>query len=183
MPFATWWQGDPLPDLPPLPTFSAHLSTDTQLIARLTNHSPQIIDTSFQAGKRLYIAFIDEIPAAYGWVTTQEGSIGALQFSFTIPSRNGYLYSFLTLPEWRGRGIYPRLLQAIIHQEPQIDRFWIGYEPGNDASGRGISKAGFREVCDLVISEGRVTGLTLFDSSERAQACADFFHLPVVTRM
>ena len=23
MPFATWWRGDPLPELPPLPTWSA----------------------------------------------------------------------------------------------------------------------------------------------------------------
>jgi RimJ/RimL family protein N-acetyltransferase len=182
MTFATWWRGDPLPNLLPLPTFSAHLSTDTQLIARLANYSPQIIATRFQMGNRLYIAFMDEIPVAYGWVATQEGSMSDLQFSFTIPSRNGYLYSFLTIPEWRGRGIYPHLLQSIIHQEQQIDRFWIGYIPNNEASGRGISKAGFREVSDLVISEGCIAGLTLFDSSARAQASADFFHLPVVTR-
>lgn len=182
MTFATWWRGDPLPDLSPLPTFSAHLSTDTQLIARLTNHLPQIIDTRFQMGKRFYIAFLDEVPVAYGWVATQEGSMSNLQFSFTIPSKNGYLYSFLTIPAWRGRGVYPHLLQAIIHHEQQIDRFWIGYIPSNEASGRGISKAGFLAVSDLVISEGRIAGLTLFDSSERAQASADLFHLPVVTR-
>jgi hypothetical protein len=56
MTFATWWRGDPLPNLSPLPTFSAHISTDTQLIARLAHHSPQVISTRFQTGSRLYLA-------------------------------------------------------------------------------------------------------------------------------
>lgn len=179
MTFATWWRGDPLPNLSPLPTFSAYLSTDTQLIARLSNHSPQVIATRFQAGNRLYLAFIGEVPVAYGWAATQQGSISALQLSFAIPSGNSYLYNFLTFPEWRGRGIYPHLLQAIIHQEQLVDRFWIAYYD-NEASGRGIRKAGFHIVSDLVVSGDRVSGITLFESSERAQASADVFHLPVI---
>ncbi|BCL79736.1 GNAT family N-acetyltransferase [Ktedonobacteria bacterium brp13] len=179
MTFATWWRGDSLPTLPPLPTFSAHFSTDTQLIARLSNHSPQAIATRFQMGNRLYLAFMGEVPVAYGWAATQQGSISALQLSFAIPSGNSYLYNFLTVPEWRGRGIYPHLLQAIIHQEPLVHRFWIAYHD-NEASGRGIRKAGFHVVSDLVVSGDRVSGITLFESSERAQASADVFHLPVI---
>lgn len=180
MTFATWWRGDPLPHLSPLPTFSAHRSTDTQLIARLTNRSPELFTTRFQTGNRLYLAFMGEVLVGYGWVATQEGSISQLEISFTIPSGSCYLYSFLTLPEWRGHGIYPHLLQIIIHHEQLIDRFWIGYLPDNTASARGISKAGFHVVSDLVISEGHVSGLTLFEESERALASADFFQLPIV---
>jgi GNAT superfamily N-acetyltransferase len=181
MPFATWWRGDPLPDLSALPTFSAHPSTDVHLMARLTNLSLQTIEARFQAGHHLYIAFLDKDPVAYGWVATQQGGISEFQFSFAVPPGNIYLWDFLTLPQWRGRGIYPRLLQSIIQQEALIDYFWIGYEPGNDASARGISKAGFRFVSDLVISpQGRVVGLTLFEESERAQVSAAVFNLPVV---
>ncbi|WP_201390205.1 GNAT family N-acetyltransferase [Ktedonobacter sp. SOSP1-85] len=182
MPFGTWWRGTPLPDLSPLRTFSARISTDTQLITRLANLSKPEIDDRFQTGKHLYIAFISEVPVAYGWVATREVNFPHFQFSFTIPSRNCYLWDFLTLPEWRGRGIYPHLLQTIIRQEPLVDRFWIGYEPGNEASASGIRKAGFQVVTDFVIAEGRISGLTLFDSSECAQASADFFNLPIVAR-
>jgi len=180
MPFGTWWRGDPLPALTPLPPFSARLSTDTQLIGRLTNLSAQEINARVQRGNHPYIAFVDDAPVAYGWAATQEGGIAELQFSFPIPARNCYLWNFLTLPQWRGRGIYPRLLQAIISQQQLIDHFWIGFEPGNEASARGIKKAGFHLVSDLVISQGRISGLTLFNSSEYARASAAFFHLPIV---
>ncbi|GHO88700.1 GNAT family N-acetyltransferase [Dictyobacter formicarum] len=180
MTFTTWWRGDRLPELAPLPAFSAGLSTDTQLIARITCQSTQMVARRCEAGDRPYLAFIGDTPVAYGWVATRAGGIAELQFKFELPARNGYLYDFLTLPEWRGRGIYPHFLQAIIHQEQDIDRFWIGYVPGNDASGRGISKAGFHEVSDFVIRQGRIAGLTLFETSERASANADLFQLPII---
>ena len=180
MTFATWWRGDPLPNLPSLSSFSAHPSADAQLIARLTNRLQQAFVARFQAGDRLYLASMNDIPVAYGWVATQEGRISELQWAFALPARNCYLYNFFTPPEWRGRGIYPHLLQAIIRQESSFDHFWIGYMPDNTASGRGISKAGFQVVSDLVVTDGRVYGLTLFESSERALASVDVFHLPVI---
>lgn len=183
MVFATWWRGDPVPTLSPLASFSAHLSTDVQLIAQLTNHSLQTIVTRFQKGNRFYLAFIRGIPVAYGWAATQEGSLSALQFTFALPAGNCYLHSFRTLPEWRGQGIYPHLLQFILHQESSFERFWIGYLPDNSASGRGISKAGFHTVSDLVVTGNRVCGLTLFESSERALASVDVFHLSIIAAL
>ncbi|HEY7413894.1 MAG TPA: GNAT family N-acetyltransferase, partial [Ktedonobacteraceae bacterium] len=71
-------------------------------------------------------------------------------------------------------------LHAILRQERSFGCFWIGYLPNNEASGRGISKAGFQVVSDLVVTDGCVSGLTLFDAHERALASADVFHLPIV---
>lgn len=179
MTFATWWRSDPLPVLPALPPLSVCPSVDRTLLERLTNHSTQDIDARFQAGNRPYVAFMGNIPAAYGWVATQEGAISDLQWTFALPAGNCYLYNFRTLPEWRGRGIYPHLLQTIMRQEQSFDRFWIGYLPENNTSGRGISKAGFHVASDLVVTGQHVSGLTLFDASERALASVEVFHLPL----
>ncbi|GCE28745.1 hypothetical protein KDA_42290 [Dictyobacter alpinus] len=180
MALATWWRTDLLPALAPLPTFSVQLSDDRELIARLAHCSPRIIDARFEAGDRLYLAFMDEKPAAYGWVTTHKGYITDLRLTFALPAHNSYLYDFLTLPEWRGHGIYPRLLQAIIRQEESCERFWIGYRPGNEASARGMSKAGFQIICDLVVTQSRASGLILFEQSEHALASSGVFQLPIV---
>ncbi|GCE07148.1 GNAT family N-acetyltransferase [Dictyobacter aurantiacus] len=181
MTFATWWRGDPLPELAPLPTFSAGPANDMQLIARLSNQPLLVVDIRRGTGDRPYLALMGDTPVAYGWLTTLAGSISDLQFRFELPPRNAYLYDFKTLPHWRGRGIYPRLLQAIIRQNPEIDRFWIGYVPGNDASARGIGKAGFHELSDFVIERGRISGMVLFEHSERARANVDLFQLPVIS--
>jgi GNAT superfamily N-acetyltransferase len=183
MAFATWWRGDPLPNLSPLPSFSAHASTDAMFIASVTSHDPQAIATRFQLGNRCYLAFMSDVPVAYGWVAAQEGDMADLRWTFALPPGNCYLYNFRTLPIWRGRGIYPHLLQAIMCQERSFDRFWIGYLPDNDASGRGISKAGFQVVSDLIVIDGCVSGLILFEAHERALASADVFHLPIVAAL
>lgn len=56
----------------------------------------------------------------------------------------------MTIPSHRGRGIYPRLLDAIIRIESMVaERFWIAYAPENHASGAGVAKAGFQSVAQL----------------------------------
>lgn len=179
MPFATWWRGDPLPDLPPLPDFTAHTSTDIALLAGLKQASQQSIEARLRQGHLCYVASLDTTPVAYGWMATRQGGIDEFQFSFTIPPHNGYLWDFQTLPPWRGRGIYPHLLQEIIRQETTMERFWIGYEIDNVTSARGIYKAGLHYVGDIVISGDRVIGFTLVDESRYAKASAPFFNLPV----
>lgn len=180
MTFATWWRGDPLPDLLPLPAFYVHPATDPLLIASVASQDPQTLVTRFQRGDRCYLAFMNDVPVAYGWVATQKGGVANLRWSFALPSGNCYLYNFHTLLPWRGRGIYPHLLQTIIRQEQAFDRFWIGYLPENEASGRGISKAGFQVVSDLVVTQGSVSGLMLFETHERALISADVFQLPII---
>jgi RimJ/RimL family protein N-acetyltransferase len=64
----------------------------------------------------------------------------------------------VTAESWRGRGIYPHLLQTILrHDAADGSRYWIGHEPGNKASARGMRKAGFRRVGDAYrIPDGRL---------------------------
>jgi GNAT superfamily N-acetyltransferase len=182
MPFATWWRGDPLPELSALPSFDARPVAGWADAQRITGLTENRVLARHQAGHRLYGAFLDDIPAGYGWVAKQAGGIEELDFSFDLPAANAYLWDFVTRPDWRGRGVYPHLLQAIVRQELDngIDRFWIGYEAHNEASGRGIKKAGFAVVGDLVVARGRVAGLTIEDDGERVRSITDLFDLPIV---
>ncbi len=181
MALGTWWRGDTLPDLPPLPSFSIRITTDKQLLAKLNNTSLQEVDSRFQTGNHAYLAFVDEAPVAYGWVATQNGGVREIHLSFTLAPSNRYLWDFQTLPEWRERGIYSHFLQAILHAEMHLaERFWLLYAPGNDAAEHSIRKAGFQFLGELVLTKGRVTGFTLFNKGERALEGAAFLQLSVV---
>lgn len=182
MALATWWRGDALPQLPVLPSFSAGISTDKDTIARMNQLTNEEVERRFDQGHIFYLAYMDETPAAYGWVATREGSISELQLRFPLSPRERYLWDFQTLPEWRGRGIYPNLLQVIIRQElPDTDHFWIGFKPDNEASERGITKAGFQIVGDFVFSKGQEILFGIYDNNERGVDGARFYHLPLTT--
>lgn len=96
-------------------------------------------------GHTLFTARIHGDLAAYGWSASERAHIGGLDLYLTIPPTERYLWDFVTLPAHRGRGIYPLLLQEILRRQADVaDGFWIGHEPSNVASRRGILKAGFR---------------------------------------
>lgn len=142
-----WWPGDLLPALPALPGFSAAPATDDAAFAALSGLSDVEIAARRANGDRPYLATVDGAGVGWGWSATQHLSIGELGIARALPPTDRYLWAFETLPEWRGRGIYPRLLQAILrHEEGEGARSWIGHDPGNDASARGIAKAGFGRV-------------------------------------
>jgi GNAT superfamily N-acetyltransferase len=182
MALATWWQGDTLPDLRPLPHFSVRPSTDKQLIAQLAQLSIEEVERRFQVGNHLYLAYIDEEPVAYGWLATQHASIDEIQLSFNVTEKNCYLWDFATLLEWRGKSIYQHFLQDLIRQEvPHIERFWIGYVPDNKAAERAITNAGFQSIADISVVNGKALySIPLPGNSEmKILACAEFFQLPI----
>jgi GNAT superfamily N-acetyltransferase len=175
MPFATWWRGDPLPELPSLPDFSARRSTDLALLRRLTGLSESVLAARFDAGHEIFLALVADEPAGYGWLARRSGGIEELDYSFDLPDGDGYLWDFVTLPAWRGQGVYPHLLQAIVRQEPGVERFWIGYEANNQASARGIQKAGFLVIGDLALTDRHVSGFVVARPGERAEAAVAIF--------
>jgi GNAT superfamily N-acetyltransferase len=180
VPFASWWRGDLLPDLPTIPGLTVRPVTRWAEAQRVTDLTEARILARYEAANALYAAFLDDTPAGYGWLARQVGRIDELSLVFELPRGEVYLWDFVTLPAFRGRGVYPQLLQAITRQEEHISRFWIGYDGGNLASGRGIAKAGFRVVGDLEVREWTVTGVTVADRGERGQAFVDLFGLPVL---
>ncbi len=178
-PLCTWWRGDPLPVLPPFQGFRVEPGRD-EWLERIGGYAAEELARRRSEGHRPYVALVGREPVAYGWVATQRAEIGALALAFLVPPGERYLWDFFTLPEWRGRGIYPRLLQAILELENEAERFWIGYDAPNAASARGIAKAGFRVVVKIVrLADGRLA-LVPVGPAERVAAAARLLGLPIV---
>lgn len=116
------------------------------------------------------MTFLNDIPIPYGWAATKTAVIGELKLSFSIPSDHFYLWDFRTLPSWRGLGIYPLLLQAILKSEvTNATTFWIAHAPENRASARGIQRAGFMSVGELsFLKSGQGVGLASITTNDFA---------------
>jgi GNAT superfamily N-acetyltransferase len=150
MPFATRHRDDTMPALPILGSLQVSREMDAEHMAMLQGRTVEEITRRFDAGHRAYVARLDGVSAAWGWVATRSANIGELGATFAIPRDERYLWNFVTLPSHRGLGIYPRLLQAIVRAElTDAERFWIAYAPENHASGAGIAKAGFTTLAEM----------------------------------
>lgn len=138
------------------PALRVHEESDAGLLASVTGRTSEEIERRQAAGHRAYLARQGGEPAAYGWVATRTATLGELGLTLHVGPEERYLWNFVTLRAWRGRGIYPRLLQAIIAAESRLGalRYWIAYAPENHASAAGIRKAGFTKVAELSFSTG-----------------------------
>lgn len=171
MALATWWSSDPLVELLPVAGFWAGLAADDMQIAAVNRISVAEVEQRRHAGHLPYVGLIDGRGVTYGWVATREATIGELNLAFQIPPKNRYLWDFATVPEWQGRGLYPRLLQAIVQAE-RAERFWIIHAPENLPSGAGMQKAGFQSVGQLSFQRDNKLGLIPLGRPERARAGA-----------
>jgi GNAT superfamily N-acetyltransferase len=150
MTFAMRHRDDPFPALAEVSGVEVHQVWDVPFMARLQGRPDADIEQRFTDGHRAYVAWVDEEPAAWGWVATRVASIGELGATFSIGKGDRYLWNFVTLPSHRGRGIYPRLLQGILRAESrEAERFAIAYAPENRASASGIAKAGFLALAEM----------------------------------
>ncbi|HEU5097403.1 MAG TPA: hypothetical protein VFU22_00045 [Roseiflexaceae bacterium] len=171
--FSAWWSGDLKAELAQLSGFEAQLTTDYQLVAQMARLDLAEVEARVAGGHRPYIGRLSGAAVAYGWAGSNSASIGELGLEFAIPAGNCYLWDFATLLAWRGLGIYPRLLQAIMAREAaEADRFWIGHVRENSPSGHGVLKAGFQMAGATDCSAGRAITFTAAGASERAAACA-----------
>jgi GNAT superfamily N-acetyltransferase len=158
MALATWWKADPLMDLTPLADFQVRLADDNAELARINRLTLAQVEERRRGGHQPYVGYIGGQAVTYGWVATKTASIGELDLVFAIPANERYLWDFATLPEWQGKGLYPRLLQAIVQTEA-AERYWIIYAPENLPSGAGIHKAGFQSVGSLSFRQDGSVGL------------------------
>lgn len=184
MALATWWRGDTLPALSLLPGFRVEASRDEHLIAQINQLAQHEVRRRIHTGHQPYLAYLQQTPVGYGWMATQDASIGELGLHFALPATERYLWDFATLPEWQGYGIYPRLLQGILTQQaPTVERVWIIHAPENSPSGAGMTKAGLQPVGQLSFRSDGGVGLAPLESPERAQAGAALLGIPLIERV
>jgi GNAT superfamily N-acetyltransferase len=178
----TWWRGDVLPRLQPLSNLTVGISTDVTLIAHLMASPIEYVLQRVQDNHRPYVAYVDAVPVAVGWSATGQAEFAEGRVYFRVPANNRYFYFFVTLPQWRGCGIYTHLLQAMLRIESvENERFWILHEIGNIASERGIAKAGFHLISKVcILRDESVCFMPLDEEIERARAGASVFGLPLV---
>lgn len=179
MALATWWASDQLMDLTPLVDFQVRLATDDAQLATINQLSMAEVAQRRRAGHRPYVGYIDGAAVTYGWVATRQASIGELNLVFSIAAESRYLWDFATLAEWQGRGLYPRLLQAIVQAE-RAERFWILHAPENLPSGAGMQKAGFQAVGQLSFQRDNTLGLLPFGNPERARIGAELLGVALI---
>lgn len=108
----------------------------------------------FESGGRCFGAWIGNQLAAYGWVSFDEEYIGELNLRLTLLPGEAYIWDCFTLPAFRQNYLYSALLVYILGElrSGNFCRAWIGADLDNVASQRGIARAGFKPVADLVIA-------------------------------
>lgn len=177
----TWWRDDPLPSLEPLEGLTVDLAEVDAALASLNRVSLEEVQRRAATGNRVYLGRLHGEPIAYGWVATQKGAFWQDRIRFPVPCHSRYLWDFETLPDWRGRGIYSRLLQAILVAEPpEAERFWILHQWANTASQRGIQRAGFQRAGALYLVPNRRMGVAPTPPGDRGKIGAKFLRLPTL---
>ena len=142
---------DDVHDIPgELPGLTIRVEERAHVMAALQGREEMEMHRRMREGHRAYVASLNGVDAAFGWVATVRATIGEIHSDFDIPEGERYLWNFVTLPAFRGKGIYPRLIEGIVRQEArEAERFWVAYAPENFASGAGIERAGFRTVAQI----------------------------------
>jgi GNAT superfamily N-acetyltransferase len=99
----------------------------------------------FAAGHAAVVSEYEGAVAFIAWLAFRELRVDELALTWRIPSQNAVLYDVYTMPEHRGKGLYPAALVWAKTKlgELNISRCWIYAERSNAASLRGIAKAGF----------------------------------------
>ena len=122
-------------------------------LATSTGLSPEGIIRRLESGRQCYAAWAADQAVAYGWVSFQYEDIGELNLRIRLLPGEAYIWDCATLPAFREKGLYSALLSHILGELRAQDlcRAWIGADYDNIASQKGMARAGFQHVADLVI--------------------------------
>jgi Acetyltransferase (GNAT) domain len=124
---------------------------------------PEEIRLRFESQSICYGFYSNDSLAVVGW-----SSEGCLELDhgvvFPCPSEIA-LFDFLTLPEFRGRGLYTNALRSLVRSinTPRARSVYIAVDPGNTPSVKGIERAGFSP--SLCIIRRRILGFAVMSQT------------------
>jgi len=124
------------------------------LAAAMGPGSQPEIRRRFAAGRRCYAAWVGNEIASYGWVSFDEEIVGELDLRLRLLCGEAYIWDCATLPVYRQQHLYSALLNYILRElsaREHVCRVWIGANLDNIASQRGIARAGFLRVANLLV--------------------------------
>lgn len=145
----------------------------------LTKHLPHDLGQYCRQGAVFWIGYLDGQAACAGVSRTQ-----CLPNPYFVPIRPGWvlLSHFVTVPAYRGKGLYPALLAHIVRTMAAAGApgFLIDCADWNVASRRGIERAGFVPIgSGCILRTGRFTfrpfGPAVVNRSVRAADDPDRF--------
>ncbi|GIX46565.1 MAG: hypothetical protein KatS3mg131_0776 [Candidatus Tectimicrobiota bacterium] len=145
-----------------------------------TEHIPDrhLFAARLERGEQFWTAQLQEKIVAYCWAAQRPVDIGEIRR--VIHPRHGevYLYDAFTFAAYRGRNLYPALLQHILQasRAQGLQRALIFVLSDNTASIRGVQKAGFREFQRVVYT--RFLGIPWYRYRPRLPAEASVDLLP-----
>jgi GNAT superfamily N-acetyltransferase len=146
----------PMPDgvVPLIPATFVRVGLEaTPVLAHAMGlNDPSEVQQRFASGRRCYGALVEGNLAAYGWVTFDEEHIGEMGLCIRLAPGEAYLWDCATAPPYRRCGLYTALLVHIAGElrAEGLCRVWIGADGDNLPSQKGIARAGFQPVVDLI---------------------------------
>jgi ribosomal protein S18 acetylase RimI-like enzyme len=124
------------------------------LAAAMDGDPSHITLKRFERGRDCYAAWVGDRIAAYGWVSFDEEYVGELRLTLRFLPGEAYIWDCVTVPAFRRNHLYSALLVFILGElrRQAVQRVWIGADLDNIPSQRGIDRAGFRRIADLLIA-------------------------------
>lgn len=109
----------------------------------------EIFKKFLDSGDRGYFAYLNGKCVHRSWIQFGEKEVSLLApfIKRKIKQNEAYIHYCETAPEARGKNIYPAVLSKIVSDfKNKYKNIYISTDIKNEASRKGIEKAGFREI-------------------------------------
>jgi len=127
--------------------YGARSAVGPNIISKLqTTRGPELVrelDKLFASGCELWLGWIEGEIAGICW---SRGHKNRTDYFVPLGESDATILSCFVFPQYRGRGIYPTMLETIVRtlmDNDQVSNVYIDSKSWNVPSIRGIEKAGF----------------------------------------